>query len=169
MLASTAGSRIDQIVGCMGIYQQQSHHCRGHTSHKAVRVARRFFHLPYFDAKFQIAYRGEDVEYSAVRTHPGAPKANFAANYRPTGPVYHSAPGSLDSWLTERYCLYAADGAGHLYRGEIDHDRWPLQPAADEVQINTLGDWLGIEMKGPPATLHFAKSLEVRAWLVERV
>jgi hypothetical protein len=40
---------------------------------------------------------------------------------------------------------------------------------ADEVQINTLGDWLGIEMKGPPATLHFAESLEVRAWLVERV
>ena len=106
---------------------------------------------------------------SVVRTHRGAPKATFTAPYRPTGPVYHSAPGSLDSWLTERYCLYTVDGAGHLYRGEIDHDRWPLQPAADEVQINTLGDWLGIEMKGPPATLHFAKSLEVRAWLVERV
>jgi uncharacterized protein len=135
----------------------------------AVRVARRFFHLPYFDAKFQIAYRGEGVEYSAVRTHRGAPKAAFAAHYRPTGPVYHSAPGSLDSWLTERYCLYAADRAGRLYRGEIDHDPWPLQPAVDEVRINTLGDWLGIEMKGPPATLHVAKSLEVRAWLVEQV
>lgn len=135
----------------------------------AVRVARRFFHLPYFDATFQIAYRGENVEYSAVRTHRGAPKAQFAAAYRPTGPVYHSAPGTLDAWLTERYCLYTADGAGHLYRGEIDHDPWPLQPAAEEGHINTLGDWLGIEMKGPPSTLHFAKSLDVRAWLVERV
>jgi hypothetical protein len=62
----------------------------------------------------------------------------------------------------------AVDDAGNLYRGEIDHDRWPLQPAACEVEVNTLGDWLGIEMKGQPATLHFAKSLEVRAWSVER-
>ena len=134
----------------------------------AVRVARRFFHLPYFDAKFQIDHKGEGVEYSSVRTHRNAPKATFAANYRPIGPVYHSAPGSLDSWLTDRYCLSAVDSAGNLYRGEIDHDRWPLQPAAGEVEVNTLGDWLGIEMKGQPVTLHFAKSLEVRAWSVER-
>ena len=112
--------------------------------------------------------KSEAVEYSAVRTHLGAPKATFAANYRPIGPVYHSAPGSLDSWLTDRYCLSAVDDTGNLYRGEIDHDRWPLQPAAGEVEVNTLGDWLGIEMKGQPATLHFAKSLEVRAWSVER-
>jgi uncharacterized protein YqjF (DUF2071 family) len=73
--------------------------------------------------------KSESVEYSAVRTHRGAPKATFAANYRPIGPVYHSAPGSLDSWLTDRYCLSAVDDAGNLYRGEIDHDRWPLQPS----------------------------------------
>jgi uncharacterized protein YqjF (DUF2071 family) len=135
----------------------------------AVRVARRSFHLPYFDAKFQIAYFGEGIDYSTVRTHRGAPCATFAATYRPAGPVYRSTPGSLDCWLTERYCLYAVDRAGGLYRGEIDHDPWPLQVAEAEVQVNTLGDWLGIEMKGPPATLHFAKSLDVRAWLVERV
>jgi len=63
----------------------------------AVRVARQFFHLPYFDAKFQIDHKSESVEYSAVRTHRGAPKATFAATYQPIGPVYHSAPGSLDS------------------------------------------------------------------------
>jgi len=135
----------------------------------AVRVARRFFHLPYFDAAFQIGHTSGDVEYSAVRTHRGAPPAAFTANYRPIGPVYHSAPGSLDSWLTDRYCLYSADDAGHLYRGEIDHARWPLQPAEGEVHANTLGGWLGIEMKGRPATLHFAKSLDVRAWRIERI
>jgi uncharacterized protein YqjF (DUF2071 family) len=134
----------------------------------AVRVARRFFHLPYFDAEFQIGHKGEGVGYSAVRTHRGAPKAKFAANYRPIGPVYRSALGSLDSWLTDRYCLSAVDDVGNLYRGEIDHDRWPLQLAAGEVEVNTLGEWLGIDMKGQPATLHFAKSLEVRAWSVER-
>ena len=135
----------------------------------AVRIARRFFHLPYFDAKFETKNVGGRVEYSAVRTHRGAPGATFAATYRPVGAVYRSAAGSLDSWLTERYCLYSADDAGHVYRGEIDHEHWPLQRAAAEVHVNTLGDWLGIEMNGEPQTLHFAKSLDVHAWLVGRV
>ena len=135
----------------------------------AVRVARRFFHLPYFDAKFEINNVGDSVEYSAVRTHRGAPGAAFVAEYRPLGPVYFSAPGTLESWLTERYCLYAADAAGRLYRGEIDHQPWPLQQASAEVQVNTLGDWLRIEMRAEPDTLHFVKSLAVKAWLVERV
>ncbi len=135
----------------------------------AVRVARRFFHLPYFDAKFEINKVGDGVEYSGVRTHRGAPGAAFVAEYRPLGPVYFSAPGTLESWLTERYCLYAADGAGRLYRGEIDHQPWPLQQASAEVQVNTLGDWLRIEMRAEPNTLHFVESLAVKAWLVERV
>jgi uncharacterized protein YqjF (DUF2071 family) len=133
----------------------------------AVRVARRFFHLPYFDAKFAVRIAEGSVEYSAVRTHRGAPNASFAAKYHPVGATYRSTKGSLDSWLTDRYCLYAADREGRVYRGEIDHAPWPLQHAAAEVRINTLGDWLGIEMKGTPQTLHFAKSLDVRAWLVE--
>jgi hypothetical protein len=126
----------------------------------AVRVARRFFHLPYFDAKFQIGHKSEGVEYSAVRTHRAAPKATFAANYRPIGPVYHSAPGSLDSWLTDRYCLSAVDDAGNLYRGEIDHDRWPLQPAAGEVRVNTLGNLgrlVGNRDQGPARHAAFCK------------
>jgi len=134
----------------------------------AVRVARRFFHLPYFDARFEIGEVAGDVEYSAVRTHRGAPEAAFAARYRPVGATYLSAAGTLESWLTERYCLYAADGRRQVYRGEIDHQQWPLQHAEAEIRVNTLGDWLGIEMKGQPATLHFAKSLDVHAWLVER-
>src|SRR5260370_5564411 len=60
----------------------------------AVRVARRAFHLPYFDASFQIACVGEGIEYSAGRTHRGAPHARFAVTYRPAGPVYHSTPGT---------------------------------------------------------------------------
>jgi uncharacterized protein YqjF (DUF2071 family) len=133
----------------------------------AVRVARRFFHLPYFDARFDIRHADESIAYSAIRTHRGAPSAVFAATYRPIGPVYVSVAGTLESWLTERYCLYAADSAGRVYRGEIDHQPWPLQKAAAEIQTNTLGDWLGIEMTGQPETLHFAKYLDVRAWLVE--
>jgi len=125
--------------------------------------------LPYFDAKFEIQNVAGSVQYSAVRTHRGSPGAEFSASYRPMGAVYQSTPGTLESWLTDRYCLYSADAAGHIYRCEIDHEPWPLQPAIAEMRVNTLGDWLGIEMNGQPETLHFAESLDVHAWWLERL
>jgi uncharacterized protein YqjF (DUF2071 family) len=132
----------------------------------AVRTARAFFHLPYFDARFEIR-DGPEIVYRAQRTHRGAPAASFDASYRPVGPTYRSTPGSFDSWLTDRYCLYSADGAGVVYRGDIDHEPWPLQPAEAEIRVNTLGEWLGIRMEGEPAALHFARRLDVHAWLIE--
>lgn len=132
----------------------------------AVRVARRLFHLPYFDARFETAVVGSRVSYSAVRTHRGAPPAAFSATYEAVGPVYRSAAGSLDAWLTDRYCLYSADALGRIYRGEIDHQPWPLQRADAKVHTNTLGDCLGIPLNYSPVALHFAKLLDVRAWSV---
>ena len=132
----------------------------------AVRVARRLFHLAYFDARFEIALAGGQVKYSSVRTHRAASAATFRATYEAVGPVYRSAAGTLDAWLTERYCLYSADARGRIYRGEIDHQPWPLQRAETTIHMNTLGDWLGIELNHPPATLHFAKLLDVHAWNV---
>jgi len=132
----------------------------------AVRLARRFFHLPYFDARFEVDVTG-GVSYRAVRTHRGSAPAAFEAVYRSVGEVYRPEAGSLDSWLTGRYCLYSADSAGTVFRGEIDHAPWPLQPAEAEIRVNTLGDWLGIRMRGEPETLHFARSLDVHAWMIE--
>ena len=66
------------------------------------------------------------VAYASTRTHHGAPPAAFAARYRPTGPVSRSTDGSIDAWLTERYCLYSAAGKQAVWRADIDHTRWPL-------------------------------------------
>ena len=135
----------------------------------AVRTARRFFHLPYFDTQFDIKMSGETVAYKSVRTHKSAAEAQFSATYRAIGPVYEADPGTLDAWLTDRYCLYSADRAGNTYRGEIDHAPWPLQKAEATIDINTLGDALGMDMRPQPATLHFAKSLDVKAWLIQNI
>jgi hypothetical protein len=134
----------------------------------AVRMARKFFHLPYFDARYHVNLE-EGVAYSSIRTHKGAPNARFEAVHRPIGDPYCSTAGTLEHWLTERYCLYSADAAGQVYRGEIEHGPWPLQAAQAEIRTNTLGDWLGIPMVGQPALLHYAKSIDVHAWMIERV
>ncbi len=135
-------------------------------SRLAVRVARRFFHLPYMDAKFETAAEPDGGIggwlYGSERRHRGEPPASFRARFRPTGPVRFAEPGSLEEFLTERYCLYAHDGRG-LVRGDIHHGRWPLQRAETEIERNTLADSIGVTLEGPPLA-HFARRLEVVAW-----
>jgi uncharacterized protein YqjF (DUF2071 family) len=134
----------------------------------AVRAARQFLHLPYYDARMEAAPRGARVVYSSVRTHRGAPPAEFRAEYSPFGPVIRSTPGSMEHWLTERYCLYAADPHGGVWRTEIHHAPWPLQTAQATIQRNTMTSQLGFDFAEPPPLLHFARALDVVAWRPER-
>lgn len=135
----------------------------------AVRVAREVFHLPYYDARISSLRDGDAVTYSSERTHRGAPGAQLQAWYRPSGPVYRSRPGTIDHWLTERYCLYAANRRGRVWRGEIHHAPWPLQPAEAALRVNTMARQIGLELPAPAPLLHFARRLDVVAWLLEPV
>lgn len=135
----------------------------------AVRVAREVFHLPYYDARMSSLREGDAVAYSSSRTHRGAAAAQLQARYRPSGPVYRSRPGTIDHWLTERYCLYAVNRRGRVWRGEIHHAPWPLQPAEAALQINTMARQIGLELPAPAPLLHFARRLDVVAWLLEPV
>lgn len=131
----------------------------------AVRAARYAFHLPYYDGRMAVRRRHEEeVQYTSVRTHHGAPPAGFAARYRPTGPAGRAASGTIDRWLTERYCLYAGDWSGHVWRGEIHHRPWPLQPAEAEIECNTMTAPLRLALPATPPLLHFARRIDVVAW-----
>jgi uncharacterized protein YqjF (DUF2071 family) len=135
----------------------------------AVRAARRFFHLPYYDADMRLSHTGETIRYESERRHRDASQARFVGSYGPTGSVCRSTTGSIDAWLTERYCLYAADGEQQIYRGEIHHEPWPLQPAEADVQTNTLAEELGVSLPTEKPLLHFSRTLDVVAWSLERV
>lgn len=135
----------------------------------AVRGARYTFHLPYFDAQMDARAEGDAVRYTSRRTHRGARPGAFQGVYRPTGPVALAAPGTLEHWLTERYCLYAADRRLRVWRGEIHHEPWPLQPAELDLAHNSIADQLRLILPAQPALLHFARRLDVAAWAPERV
>ena len=130
----------------------------------AVRIARRAFQLPYFDARMRAFNDGRTVHYTSRRTHRGAPSAALVAGFTATGGVYQSQPGSLDHWLTERYALYTADRAGRPWIGEIHHAPWPLQPAAAEFLANTMAGAAAIRLPDTPPLLHFAHRLQVVVW-----
>ena len=135
----------------------------------AVRGARTAFHLPYMDAQMSEARDGATIHHASRRTHAGQPRADFQATYQPVGETFSSRPGSVEQWLTERYCLYSADARGNVYCGEINHAPWPLQPATCEIAVNTMAAPLGLSLPAQPDLAHFAARLEVKAWLLTRV
>jgi uncharacterized protein len=135
----------------------------------AVRMARWLFHLTYYDARMASGPSGGQVHYTSKRTHRGAPSAAFQGRYCPIGSVSYASSGSLDHWLTERYCLYAADRHGQVWRGDIHHARWPLQPAEAEVSVNTMTHQIGLALPDTPPLLHFARRQDVVGWTPERV
>lgn len=134
----------------------------------AVKAARWVFGLPYHRARMAVAWRDGGVEYRSRRRGPRGREVRFEGSYRPSGPVASPTPGSLEHWLTERYCLYSVR-RGKLYRGEIHHAPWPLQTASVEVAENTMAAPLGIRLDPVPPVVHFARRLDVVAWLPSRV
>jgi uncharacterized protein len=134
----------------------------------AVEIARHWFHLPYFGARFAITHTGEETHYVSRRIQTGAPPAELESVYRPTGQVYAPAPGSLDAFLTERYCLYTTDARGRLMRGEIHHHHWPLQAAEAEFRRNTMAQASGLTLPDIPPLLHYAQHLEALVWPLAR-
>ncbi|MBI3267983.1 MAG: DUF2071 domain-containing protein [Planctomycetes bacterium] len=134
------------------------------TNALAVAVARSWFRLPYMNARMSLVEDGGAIEVACVRTHSGAPPAEFAATYAPTGAVSRSPPGTLDHWLTERYCLYTAEADGRVRRADIHHAPWPLQPARAELRANTMARAAGVALPDRPPVLHFARRLDVVVW-----
>lgn len=136
----------------------------------AVLGARLLFHLPYFRAAMHVhAAPGGGIAYASRRSWDWPPPAELVARYRPTGPVALAAPGSLDHWLTERYCLYAVDARDRVHRAEVLHRPWPLQPAEAEFERNTMASAAGVTLPAVAPRLAFARRLDVVVWAPERV
>ncbi len=133
----------------------------------AVFGARMFYALPYFFASMRVGCDGDVIRYRSRRSHMGK-TAEFHGRYRPVSAPRNSVAGSLEHFLTERYCLYAAE-AGRLYRAEIHHVPWPLQDAEAEISRNTMAAAAGIQLPDDPPLLHYAEKIEVLVWTPERL
>jgi uncharacterized protein YqjF (DUF2071 family) len=125
----------------------------------AVAAARRTYRLPYFHARMTIARQGTRLQYRSRRS---SSERELVVDYAPTGRVRATVPGTLEHWLTERYCLYTADKRQGVMRAEIHHPPWPLQPASAEIATNTMAPG-NIALVDAPL-LHFARRQDVVIW-----
>jgi len=134
----------------------------------AVWGARMFYRLPYWQATMKLKGRGGPrIEYVSKRQH-GPKPAELRCSYGPSSQPFPARPGSLEHFLTERYCLYAASRK-RLYRGEIHHLPWELQQAAINLEVNSMAQSAGIALHSRPDAAFFARELKVLFWAPERL
>ena len=130
----------------------------------AVGVARTLVHLPYFTAAMQVEQKEGWITYRSQRTSTKGSPAELKARYRPVGPVTPPAEGTLEHFLTERYCLFTVDQAFHAFSLDIHHPPWPLQVAEAEITVNTMAEAAGIRLPSMAPLLHFSKRQDMVAW-----
>jgi len=135
-------------------------------SRLAVFGARWFWGLNYKHSRIDMARDGEVVRYSVKRLDQ--PRASMRCAWRIGGELPAAQAGSLEYFLTERYCLYSArhNGiVGACLRGDIHHEPWMLRRA----EVLELKDGLvraaGIEVNGArPDSVFHADVMDVEAW-----
>jgi uncharacterized protein len=133
----------------------------------AVAAARTLLNLPYYTADMTLERRGDGLQYESVRRT--RQRAQFKATYEPVGDPFAASVGSIEYFLTERYCLYHHNRRGHPYRLDIHHRPWSLQVARATITMNTMAAVSQLTLNGAPAMLHFARRQDVVAWAPTRL
>ncbi len=132
----------------------------------AVWGARMGFHLPYFNAEITVGQEDGWTIYNSRRCDRRLGPGDLEARYRPIGDPLVVRPGSLEYWLTERYCLYVIDRRGRVRRGDIHHRPWSIYQAEAEFVTNTVAEAHGLELVGEPM-VQFAQQLDVLGWWLD--
>ena len=125
-----------------------------------VEAAKWRFKLPYHHAQMSCHRIDEQVHYESAR-----PGGTFSGKYRGSGDLFQAEPGTLEHFLTERYCLYTEDG-GRVYRGDIHHPPWDLQQAEAAVDLNTMSP-LPLPDEQPHAL--YSPRQDVVVWPLEEI
>jgi uncharacterized protein YqjF (DUF2071 family) len=158
----------------------------------AVWGARTFYHLPYFNADMSLTQKGNTIEYASRRTDAltygeffaaesaeitGAvnaepfrsyPRAALETSWTIGEPLPQASHGSIEFFLTERYCLYSLYRR-RLYRSRIFHEPWPLRRATLNSRQSTMIESLGITVSSENPLLHYAEEIAVDIWPLQKV
>ncbi|MFP5237866.1 MAG: YqjF family protein [Acidobacteriota bacterium] len=138
----------------------------------AVLFARALYRLPYYWAEMHIQEQSEREFTYYSRRRFSRDEVMFVARYRGLGPTRKMAecgPGSLEYFLTERYCLFTRGRNGEPMRANIHHIPWPLEAAEADIERNDLAAEMGITLPRRAPVLHYSRRLAVYVWQLERL
>lgn len=158
----------DQRTGTPGIYLFS----KDANNLLAVLMGRGFCSFPIHWAEMRLTQRSRrEFEFYSRRRFSSQPVI-FKARYRGLGPSSRLAEmrsGTLENFLTERYCLFLRNRAGQALRANIHHIPWPLEQAEAVIEQNDLAASIGIQLSDEEPVLHYMRRLALYIWPTELV
>ncbi|MGI8893922.1 MAG: YqjF family protein [Bacteroidia bacterium] len=120
--------------------------------------------LPYHRADMSVKESDNKFIYSSYRKDE---PAELEVSYQPLSEIFESKPGSLEEFLTERYCLFQNIGEKKLIEIDIHHLKWQLQQADAIFTKNSITRPAGIKLPEDKPLLHYSKTLKVAIFPVK--
>lgn len=134
----------------------------------AVRVARTFFNLPYWDASMQASRNGV-ISYHTHRRGTD-PKFDTSLEYAELDELEPPLLESLEYFLIERYILFAQGRDGSLFLGRVHHSPYPLREVRVQIRSEGASALAGFEVSGrPPDHEIMSRGVDVDVFAIERV
>ena len=130
----------------------------------AVMGARWLWHLNYVHARIQLDRKADTTHYSLRRVTD--PDITMECRWERGEALPRSQAGSIEHFLTERYCLYASNAKGRVFRGRIWHEPWSLSRARLLELEDDLVPAAGIDRSHlvDEPICHHVETLDVEAW-----
>jgi len=130
----------------------------------ACRFARRFFHLPYHEAKMSVRESSNVIQYRSRRRSDGCLCCIDCTLGEPLPPP---EAGFLEFYLVERYLLYSAYQS-EIFTGRVYHKPYPVRAARVGDHQEDLVGAVGIR---PRAFTHalFSTGVDVEVFRLEIV
>ena len=122
-----------------------------------VLGGRLLYGLPYHASRMSLMGRQGTFVFRSLRN---AGRIRFDAEYQGEGDVYVAAPGTLEHWLTERYCLYSRLG-DRVRRLEVHHKPWPLCRGRISIAASDVLPAAKIQVFDEPPLCHVSSGVEV--------
>lgn len=132
-------------------------------------AARTFYGLPYESARARFAkarFPGKPTTLSMSFRRSGAggeAGAGCSLLYTPSGGRAPAAPGTLASFLVERYVLYTVSGED-IHAVRVHHQPYEVQGARIHRFEESLTAAAGLPPPGRPSHAHYARGVDVRIY-----
>ncbi len=142
----------------------------------AVRIARRFWNLPYFRAAMSLQRSRNHVSYRSTRLWPEPAGAMTDITAQIGEPINSESPHpgraareTLEFFLAERYYLYSVDSTGRLYRGQVHHHPYPLRGARIESLEQSLLPAAGLNPPDDDCHTLYSDGVEVEVFRLREI
>jgi uncharacterized protein len=141
------------------------------TKRLAVKIARRFWHLPYFDADLSLNCDSDGISYGGQRLgqQDGSYQADMKLQF--DAQLEIAEEGTLEYFLLERYVLFARRPDGQYFLGNVHHTPYTFCTPQSVTVRQTLASAIGcpIDPDRQPDHVAFSPGVDVAVDSVELV